>query len=211
MFKLIKYGFFGLIAVFIIMSFFSDDEPDELAVIDLNVVLDEFIAVAESRSESSDAPPESAENTKEMGLFTKDYADQLNEFPLYEEHQVGIELREDGAFLGFVDDDENGTKDSGEAEVFTVELDSERQRLIATDLAHGYHRDSAVRMGAGFLGGMLLSRMLFNQGNAGVRSSRFSKMKMSPKNYHAQAKSDVNAKRTSARSKTGSGSFRSGK
>ncbi len=208
--KLLMLGGLGVLPLFMIGSC-SDGTSSDLEVVDLNIVLDKFIEVAELETEVPADQVEDPIKDELMTSFVRDYTTALNKAPLYKEHQVGIEKKSDGSFLGYVDDNKNGSKDSGDSEVFLVEIDSERSRLIASDLAHNYRRDAGISPGMGFLGGYLMARMLTGQRNAGVNTGKFKNMKMNDKNYHSKAKSEVASKRSSARSKSGSGSFRSGK
>jgi hypothetical protein len=203
-------SFIGIgFVILLVIGFFADDESEEVTVVNLDIVLDEFIAAAKAMPEvEGDTANEMSE---EMGsLFLKKYTTKLNEKSALEGKPVGVGMAKDGSFVGFHDVDENGEKGTDESAVFQVEVDEERSRLIATDLENSYHRDSSYRAGSGFLTGFLVSRMLFGQRSAGVSPSKFKNMKMSPKGYHASAKSSVKASR-SARSSGKSGSFRSGK
>lgn len=111
---------------------------------------------------------------------------------------VGVNLREDGSMLGYHDENSNSEQDSGEADLFTVEIDGEKQRLLATDTNNTVrdHSFSGTSLLAGFLLGSLLNR----QRSAGVDSKSLS-------NKSATSKSSYQ----SARSRSGSGSHSSGK
>lgn len=212
-----KIGIYiGIIAVVGFVINMVSGGGDDVKVVNLDVVLDSFIEVAEAMPETPEAPqgslaaptPESDELTN---TFMTNYAAKLQEADILEGDTVGIGYADSlGAFVGYSDTNKDGTKNEDEESIFTVEVDSANSRLIATDLQHSYHRDGAYRSsGGGFLTGYLVSRMLFNQRGAGIGSSRFSSMNMSKRGYHSSAKSSVKSSR-SARS-SGSGSFRSGK
>jgi len=205
----LKYIFYAAIALFVAKSFLFDKEPTSASeqVANLNLILDEFIATADSESAPSDT--ESAAPAQE---FANTFATKLNKLPLLEDLEVAVNFQDDGSFLGYVDKDSDNALSSADDKVFKVEVDTERSRLIATDLQHGYVRDGNWKgIGTGLLAGYLVSRMLSGQRRAGISPRKFANARVSPKNYHSSAKSRVASRVASARSSSGSGSFRSGK
>ena len=235
----------AVIGIFVFQEIFKKDSLSASEqVVDLNVVLDEFIATAEAApapegveiasetTESSEplstedlvakanqaaaAQPlpvgQNAEDTAPAQDFADDFAAKLNEKPLMQDQKVAVFFQEDGSFLGFVDNNSDGALDMLDDKVFLVEVDAERDRLIATDLQHGYVRDGGLRgLGMGLMGGYLMSRMLSGQRSAGITPQRFANKNVSPRNYHQAASRNVASRVSSARSSSGSGSFRSGK
>ncbi|MCP4698140.1 MAG: hypothetical protein GY862_15000 [Gammaproteobacteria bacterium] len=206
----------------------GSSEPVE--VIDLNKVLDVVVDsmkqtsdkqagggvagdkqdVASSAETAETAEPaetpkvSDAEKAKKMAEFLALCTENMNKAKLISK-PIGLGLLKDGTIEGFVDPNKNSKKDSGEKQIFTVEIDAERNRLIATDTQNGYRRDNVLGgMATGLLAGALIGSMLSRQRGAGVSSSRYSNMKMNDKNYHSKA-------RSSARAKSGSGSFSKGK
>lgn len=111
---------------------------------------------------------------------------------------LGVEAKADGSFVGYYDKNDNMQRDSGEKDLFKVEIDSEKQRLIATD-TNGYVRDHRFS-GTGFLAGMLVGHLLSRQRAAGVNPKSLS-------NKQAMSKSQYK----SARSRSKSGSHTRGK
>jgi len=198
-----------LFVIGVVVNLFSgSDDDEEVKVVDLDVVLDSFIEVADGMP-SSELETE-GEGSAGLGpLFVKKYAAKLQEVDLFEGETVGIGYTKSGAFVGFADESKDGLMDEDERAIFTVEVDAEQSRLIATDLENSYHRDGSYRAGSGFLTGFLIARMVSGQRSSGVNTSKFKSMSMSQRGYHSAAKSSVRSAR-SARS-TGSGSFRSGK
>lgn len=187
-------------------------------VIDLNKVLDVMIAtidqLADNKVEGADENANAeevlaaadADNSAVSGEFLTTYTKNLNDAKVMTK-PVGTVMRSDGAIEGFQDNNADGKKDAGEQQLFTVEIDAERSRLIATDTQNAYHRDSGfhIRPGSLFMGYMLGS-MLSRQRASGISPARYSNMKMSPKNYHSSAVSSARA-----RASGGSRSFSSGK
>ena len=111
---------------------------------------------------------------------------------------IGLEAKADGSFAGYYDKNDNMQRDSGEKDLFTVEIDSEKQRLIATDV-NGYVRDHSFS-GTGLLAGLIIGNLLGRQRAAGVNPRSLSnKTAMSSSQYK------------SARSRSSSGSHTRGK
>jgi len=111
---------------------------------------------------------------------------------------VGIEMKQDGSILGYQDVNMNSTKDADEKDLFTVEIDSENNRLIATDTT-GTSRDHRFS-GTGLLAGFILGSLLNRQTAAGINKSALSNKKVTSRSAYQ-----------SARSRAGSGSHSSGK
>ncbi|MGC1442479.1 MAG: hypothetical protein WA888_17910 [Burkholderiaceae bacterium] len=118
----------------------------------------------------------------------------MNQEPRFHEAPIGVQLRNDATFEGFADRNGNKVKDSDEAEVFTVEIDSEKKRLIATDTAGG--ASDVGFSGGGFLAGALIGGLLARQLAGGVKPGAFNDRKTTPRNAY---KSPASA-RTRARS-----------
>lgn len=120
----------------------------------------------------------------EMAEFTTFYTTILNADPRFYEDTLGLEIMEDATFLGFADTNANGLQDDGEGKVFTVEIDEENNRLIATDVA-GNASDLRFS-GSGFIAGMLIGNMISRQRAAGVSKGSFSNRTVTPRaNYRA--------------------------
>lgn len=120
----------------------------------------------------------------EMAEFTAFYTTILNADPRFYDDTLGLEIMEDATFLGFADTNANGLQDDGEGKVFTVEIDEENNRLIATDVA-GNASDLRFS-GTGFIAGMLIGNMISRQRAAGVSKGSFSNRTVTPRaNYRA--------------------------
>ncbi|MCH2129903.1 MAG: hypothetical protein MK179_12205 [Pirellulaceae bacterium] len=182
-------------------------------VIDLNQVLDILMATMDESDAASAANPANSSQpediaqvaaaeedaAKQQELLTR-FATELNSRKLIQS-PIGVSLNANGAIEGFTDRNQNMTKDTGDKKLFTVQIDSDRKRLIASD-TNDYHREHPYRprMG-GFFTAYMLGSMLGRQNSfyATQPKPRFDNMKMSPKNYHASA---VNAVRSKVRSKS---------
>ena len=180
-------------------------------VIDLNRVLDimgktfdkmETSGIGQNKIDAKDP----ATQDKFMAEFNDQFAIDLNQANLVS-HPIETVVNADGSVTGFNDENRNKTIDIGEKKLFTVEVDAARNRFIATDDQNGYRRDRGFSMG-GFMTGMLIGNMLTRQRGAGIGGSRYANMRMSPNNYHSAA---TRKAKSTARSRSGSGSFSRGK
>ena len=150
------------------------------------------------------------EDKAKQTAFLKQFADELNKAKLVKS-PVGVILNGDGSVEGFTDNNKNAQKDAGEAMLFTVQVDAERSRLIASDGEH--YRPAAYRPHFGFFSGYLLGSMLGRQNSffsSGAKPN-FGATQMSPSNYHSSAVTKARARVSSARGRTGSGGFSGGK
>jgi len=173
---------------------------------DLGQVLDRTVYAMEYyHGQVTSNPDEVVEVSDEMlGEFTGVMTQVMNASPSFYSKNLGMSLEEDASFKGFEDKNANNVRDSGEKDIFMVEIDAERSRLIATDLVSG-EATTYRASGTGFLAGALVGRLLGRQSRAGVKPSSFA-------NRKTTTRSAYNTKRrSSARSRTKTGSSRSGK
>ena len=207
----------GLLFVSFSMGCGSDEVVE---VIDLNRVLDVMTATLdELKSTPVEGVEKNAEGTEttatktlakeDIALFLRQFEKDLNAAKLLST-PIGAGMSKSGAITGFTDQDKNGIRDGSDKLLFTIEMDGEGERLIATDIQNQYRRDTHYSGGGmgGFFTGYLIGSMLMGQRSMGYPPSRYSNMKMSSSNYHKAA---VSKARTSARSSGGSRSFKSGK
>jgi len=172
---------------------------------DLGQVLDRTVYAMEYyHGQITSDPEQVVEVTDEMlNDFTGVMAQVMNASPAFYPNNLGMSLEEDASFKGFEDKNSNNVRDAGETDIFMVEIDSERSRLIATDLVSG-EATTFRASGTGFLAGALVGRLMGRQSRAGVKPSSFA-------NRKTTARSSYDSKRSSARSRTKTGSSRSGK
>lgn len=168
------------------------------------------VVVVEITPEKQDA----AKNETFLKLFTA----KLNEAKL---HKSNLGTRQDtaGRIVGFTDENADMSLDADEHDVFSLELDPNGGRVVATDQQDkSIHRDrtynSYYRPYSGFWTGYMLGSMSgshnsYYRSNPTARTN-FSKMSMAPKGY-AKPGSSFRASRSSARSMGGSRSFSGGK
>ncbi len=209
----IKLIIIAVIGLAIFGSFFSSE--DDVNVVNLDTVLDSMIATFEALDGDTAANAnteqtvngDTPENAGKTALFIETYHEKINEAKMMPD-PIGVAMQGDGSVLGFTDADNDNAQSGTETDLFKVEIDVENSRLIATDLQHGYHRDSGFRMGTGLLAGYMLGRMLTSQRAAGISPNRFKNMNMQPRGYHASARSSV---RQRVKASRGSRSFSLGK
>ncbi|MGH1420460.1 MAG: hypothetical protein ACRBEQ_01465 [Hyphomonas sp.] len=195
----IKYGLIGLA----VAGFFGYQAINKAAnpqTADLGQVLDRTEFAIETYEEHAKSNASSTtlsdSQVEEFGMFL---AEVMNTEPRFYDDQLGMKVQEDALFLGFKDSNANGIQDSGEKKVFSVEIDAENQRLIATDETGESvgHRFS----GTGILTGYLIGSMLGRQRAAGITPNSFN-------NRNVTSRSNY---KPSARTRTRTGGSRSGK
>ncbi len=205
-------------------------------VIDLNKVLDVLVTVLDDPAGGAPGKatatgegdtegkvvevPVDKQNPALEKEFEKKFAGKLNAAKLMSS-PIGIDVNDKGEILGFVDADRNNTKASTEKKLFTIEIDLEGGRLIASDTS-GNRRPHRYRSG---MSGFLLGTMLGRQSRyfSGARSAlkpNYKSQSMSPTNYHKSALSSARSRSSSSgfrssssssRSRSGSGGFSFGK
>lgn len=160
-------------------------------------------------------PPEN-QNEDFNQIFIQNFQTNLNNAHLATGN-LGVFMPQDGSVEGYIDYNNNASQDINEKTIFRVEIDVERNRLIATDTQNNYRRSTGYSFARGMFAGYLLRSMFGRQRGMGIMPSRFSNMKMSGNNYRksgfSASKNNSNASRynKSARSSSGSRSFKGGK
>jgi hypothetical protein len=137
-----------------------------------------------------------------MSAFSRELSDDLRmaQPPLYS-GPISVLVANDGSIQGYHDRNANYVRETGEEDLFKIEVDSSNQRIIASH--NGEVRDQGLGMGSGFLMGMLMGSLLNRQSAAGIRPGAFDSKRATPKRPRTSY--------SSARSRAGSGSFSSGK
>lgn len=150
--------------------------------------------------------------------FAQEFSKRLNEAKLLST-PIGVSVDETGDVIGFTDSNRNNIRESGDNQLFKVQVDPAGERLIASD-QDGHSRPHHYRgFGSGmFLGYMLSRNMGYYSGSRAAAKPDFSKRAMSPQNYHSSAVSKARTKASafrnssaSSRSRSGSGGFSFGK
>ena len=106
----------------------------------------------------------------------------MNADPRFYDKRLGMDIQDNATFLGYADENANGIQDSGEGDVFTVEIDEANKRLIATDIAGN---SSGLRFsGSGFLAGALIGSLINRQRAAGISASSFNNRSVTPRSSY---------------------------
>ena len=200
-------------------------------VVDLDKVLTAFDASlkiadggAESKGTGGEADgvgaiPLEQQDVVKTTKFLQVFSDALNEARIISQ-PIGVSMAASGSINGFADLNQNMKRDSRDRELFTIEFDQQRNRLIASTTVEGdtYHRDRHYRPGFGglFMGYMLVSMLGRHNSyysSPGRAAPNHAAKRMSPTNYRSSAisKSSNKAAARRARSRGGSGGFRGGK
>ncbi len=189
----IKYGLIGLAVVgYLGYTSLQGSKPKPA---DLGNVLDRTdYALANYQVSNEEEKVDEAE----MELFTGYLTDVMNAQPVFYDKPIGMTLGSDAVFTGFDDVNANRVRDAGENSIFTVEVDVENERLIATDVSGNsvHHRYS----GSGFVTGLLIGRLLSRQSASGIRRGSFNNRRTTSRTSYS-----------GARSRSRSGGSRSGK
>ncbi|MEJ6404404.1 hypothetical protein [Yoonia sp. 2307UL14-13] len=174
----------GAIAVvgFVGYSMLSGSSSEQTA--DLGQVLDRTEFVMVNYQEYLGEAGVTEITDAEMAEFKDFYVTVLNTEPRFYNKPLGLEVMDDAMFLGFADENANGVQDANEGKVFTVEIDEENRRLIATDVAGNA---SGLQFSAtGFLAGALVGSLINRQRAAGITRSSFNNRNATPRsNYRA--------------------------
>ena len=243
-----KYLFATLLPVGTMLAFSAGCGVQNEDVVDLNKVVDALVAVLDegnvaknaatkeggeavvsatdgfaevsSTTEIQAIEPDKQDPTKESD-FLKKYAAKLNEMKAMNA-PLGVSMAAGGEIIGFQDPNQNMVQDMGESKEFTVTIDVENSRLVASD-NHGFHRPHGYGFNPGgmmmgyMLGSMMGRQRSFYSGGMSSAKPSFSNTPMSPANYHSSAVSSARSTRmssgssTAARARTGSKGFSFGK
>ena len=214
-------------------------------VVDLDKVLAIFDEVAnESRDGEANAEAESATDPVESETVTEEepelaeddpaavteflvaFQEKLNAANLIES-TITVTISDEGKIIGFKDVNADHNFSTAETQYFTIEIDQESERMIATQTINDgttYHRDHRYSGrshfgGGGFFWGYMIGSMGRRQNHyygsgMGTRPN-YSSMNMSQRGYHSSAvsrsRSHTSRTRSSSRGRGGSGGFRGGK
>ncbi|MBV1866319.1 MAG: hypothetical protein KUG69_00205 [Marinosulfonomonas sp.] len=192
----------GILVIFgLVLAYFMFFGSSKVQTADLGQVLDRTDFALKSYQEHATEQGFAEIGDEQMAEFTEFYTAVLNSDPQFYDGTLGLTVQEDASFLGFADANANGIQDEKEGKVFTVEVDSENERLIATDVSGN---STGLRLsGSGFLTGMLIGNLISRQGRAGVRPGSFNSRAVGSRtSYKAPS---------SARSSSRSGGVRAGK
>ena len=159
------------------------------------------------------------DTTKEKAMddFSLSLAETLNATePKVYPKTLGVIAEKDGSFTGFVDKNVNKLKDSGEPTAFKIEIDGEKQKLIASNSERSAESGIGgmmMGMAGGMMMGMLMGSLMNRQSSTGTKPGANTPPRRSATSSRSSSSSSSSSKSSapSARSRSGSGSFSSGK
>lgn len=189
----LKYGLYAIVAIAIAASFLTNKDSGSGTS---TAQLDRALGIASDTMGGFENTPEVNESNV-MEKFTSQYNDNLNAAqPPMNANPIGIHAQDNGALLSFDDLNGNGIQDEGEEDLFTMEVDGENNRLIASSETES--RDHGFS-GSGLLMGMLIGNLMSRQAATGTNPAS------------RKTTSRGTASPTSAKSRAGSGSHSRGK
>ncbi|MCK5811212.1 MAG: hypothetical protein KAH00_08975 [Cocleimonas sp.] len=184
--------------------------------------LERILEITASELKQFEEKHKDTNKEKAMDDFSLSLAETLNATePKVYPKTLGVIAEKDGSFTGFVDKNVNKLKDSGEPTAFKVEIDGEKQKLIASDSERSAESGIGgmmMGMAGGMMMGMLMGSLMNRQSATNTRPGANTPPRRSA-NAPASSRSSsssANASRSSstsssAKSRSGSGSFSSGK
>lgn len=171
-----------IMAIGLAGCFGSPERPD------LGAVLDRTLGSLKAFQDYLTKQKVTEVKDKDWNQLAKFMTSVMNRNPAVYSKPVGVALLKDAKFEGFEDTNRNQVKDSGESRIFTVEIDAERKRLIATDEGGQSVGSAVARAGTGFLAGMVIGSLLNRQRGAGIRPSSFANRTVTNRQSYARAR-----------------------
>ena len=185
----IKFGLFAVVGIFLAYTFLTANKGGSGTE-----QLDRALGIASATANDFENTPEVNESNA-LDKFAVKYNEGLNAAePPINPNPLCVNAQEDGSLLSFDDKNANGVQDEGEQSLFLMEVDSENNRLIATNREES--RESGFS-GSGLLMGYMIGSMLSRQRATGARP--------------AARKTTARGTPSRARSRSGSGSHSRGK
>lgn len=191
-----KYIMYGAVGAAVLGYFMLSDSGK--ANVDLKEVLQRSVVTLDKYDRFLKQNNITKATDAHLNTLNDIFQEELNKAPPLHSGLIATRLGKDAKFTGVDDANRNKVADADEKLLFTVELDSQNKRMIATDSSGSgtYHGFS----GMGFIAGALIGSMLGRQSAAGIRPGSFSNRRLaSPASY------------TQARSRARSGGLRGGK
>ena len=187
----LKLGFIAIVGMFVAYTLFMGNNGGNGAG---TAQLDRALGIAtDTASTFENTTGVNEENA--LDKFADKYNAGLNAAqPPLNPNPLGTVAKDNGSLLSFDDKNGNGVQDEGEQSLFMMEVDSENNRLVATNREES--RESGFS-GSGLLMGYMLGSMLSRQRATGTR----------PAARAATARGTASR----ARSRSGSGSHSRGK
>jgi len=158
----LKLGLFAIVGIFLAFTFLTGNNGSSGAS---TAQLDQALGIASGTVKDFENTADVNESNA-MEKFAVKYGSDLNSAqPPINANPIGVEPQANGALLSFDDKNSNGIKDAGEEDLFTMEVDSENNQLIAS--TEGESRSSGFS-GSGLLMGMMIGNMMSRQRATGT-------------------------------------------
>jgi len=173
------------------------------ATIDLNRVSE----IATDSAQTMSARTDINDGDKAIEALREEFETKLNSSRpmVYPESYIAVTAEADGSFKGYSDVDNNHVQSAEEEELFKMELDSENQRVLASNPSGSETASSPFSgMMTGMLMGMMMGNLMGRQRSAGAKAAG--------RKANVQRPSKSAGKSSpSAKSRAGSGSHARGK
>ncbi len=189
----------------------GSDEPKAVAP---KANLEKILEITADELKKFEEKHKDTTKEKAMGDFSLSLAETLNATePKVYPKTLGVVAEKDGSFTGFEDNNVNKIKDDGERTAFKIEIDGDKQKLIASNSERSAESGIGglmMGMAGGMMMGMLLGSIMNRQSATGTRpGANTPPRRAAGAGTSSTSRSSSNA--PSARSRAGSGSFSSGK
>ncbi len=179
--------------------------------------LEKILEITTSELKKFEEKHKDTTKEKAMSDFSLSLADTLNATePKVYPKTLGVVAEKDGSFTGFEDNNVNKLKDEGERTAFKIEIDGEKQKLIASNSERSAESGIGglmMGMAGGMMMGMLLGSIMNRQSATGTRPGANTPPRRAASSSSRVGSNTASSRSSapSARSRSGSGSFSSGK
>lgn len=174
----------GLVVLVAIGAYFFLGDTGGSSSADLGKVLDRTEASLRNFQQHMTTQNAQQLSNENMQQLTGIMQQALNAEPAIHSQPIGVALLKDSTFEGFADANRDNVKDTGEDRLFTVEIDFDGKRLIATGV-NG--TSTGMGLGTGLLAGMLMGHLLSNQRAAGVQQGHFANRNVQSRDAYARS------------------------
>lgn len=174
----------GLVIIVAIGAYFFLGDSASSSNADLAKVLDRTETSLRSFQDHMTKQGVTQVTNEHMTQLTGFMQQALNAEPPVHNAPIGVALLKDSTFEGFTDTNRDNIKDAGEDRLFTVEVDFDGKRLIATGV-NG--TSTGMGMGTGLLAGMLMGHLLSSQRSAGIQQGHFANRNVQSRDAYARS------------------------
>jgi len=197
----------GITALF---SLQACQQTNKSRTLDINGVMDRTIDAMVDFAAEAEESGASLRDDQMIPAFGPKLLSALNSRPKVFTGRLGLIANSDASFKGFDDPNKNNQQDEGEQHLFTLEIDAENERLIATDFSNNTY---GTKFRDGQYHGFFFVWVSRRQTAAGIGPNRFAGRNIDTRMKPVRTASSKGrgGRGRSARSKARSGGSRSGK